>query len=622
MTFSPSTGSSLSQSVKISAGTEIGTTSDENEERIIFSTEEDYSFEPPRLQWFLTRKNANKDDWDGDASELLRKEGGLITAWSPGGTDGGVAAFALGFENDLSRHQLAITFTQKNPSSSLVNSLSVSWKMYCRLGEPGDNKQNWENLPQNPLSVSPQTQTQRISLELPAGCTEATFKGRTAKTWIQGVPSAGSATEKWEVQIKVETTGITLPVTQSRLTTDEFELIGISNGQPGQSFKLRSSPFLAPLDRERFVQVEKAPRTDDWGEPWMIVDDFADSEMTDNRGNENRKHCVLDLREATVTFGPRFNDHQFGEIPPSESRIRVGKYRVGGGKRGNLPAGSKLSLLTTIPHVSPDVNCIKGMDGGRDAETLEAARILAPGRVRRLTRERAVTAKDFEDLLGEMDGVGAVYCVRQEDVTEEDDKEMKDRDFEAGKVKLLVIPALPKLDLNDPKHREYTQQFLDLREKNHTVTKDSINLFSEELRLSNDLLGRLETKLHESSPLTATIDILEPVYTWIQVSVRIKPRSGVKAEQEQVKRDLELALYRYFHPVHGGEDNRGWAFRESVISIDRIYKVVGQFEGIKSAADAVLSVVNKDSELDSMPVVSLHRRSVVHSTWHSVAFLP
>ena len=363
---------------------------------------------------------------------------------------------------------------------------------------------------------------------------KGTFKELTAATWIRGIrqtPANGSGAvahqaepQSWEAVVKVETKGAAIPVTQARWTKDE-EPLGRSNGLPGQSFTLRLGPLLEPVDRKDFVQVENA--LGNW-ESWTIVDDFADSECGkcgNDPEREDKNHCVLDLREGTVTFGPCINNNiQFGKIPRQGALIRVPKYRVGGGERGNLPADRIRVMRTTIPGVS-DVTNLRPTTGGRDTETLEAAKIRAPGRMRSLANSRAVTAEDFERLAREYPGVGRVYCVRQDygtpqtennsaNTTDEEKKEEERRLFKPGLVKLLAIPKLRDLDDQWLKERG-DKQF-------------TIDDFKKELAIGEDFRDKLLNYLYPKALITTKIEILEPIYTWLQVSIRIKPRSQAR----------------------------------------------------------------------------------------------
>ena len=292
-------------------------------------------------------------------------------------------------------------------------------------------------------------------------------------------------------------------------------------------------------------------------------------------------------------------------------------------------------MRTTIPGVS-DVTNLRPTTGGRDTETLEAAKIRAPGRMRSLADSRAVTAEDFERQAREYPGVGRVYCVRQDygtpqtennsaNTTDEEKKEEERRLFKPGLVKLLVIPKLRDLDDQWLKERG-DKQF-------------TIDDFKKELAIGEDFRDKLLNYLYPKALITTKIEILEPIYTWLQVSIRIKPRSQARANQ--VKKDLERASYRYFHPTFGGEDQKGWNFGHDV-TIDMVYKVLQGIQGIDSANEARLHKYKNESggwkivpastdvrrgedgkevRIDQYDLLPLSLHSVIQSGTHSVSFI-
>src|SRR5437763_960989 len=78
-------------------------------------------------------------------------------------------------------------------------------------------------------------------------------------------------------------------------TTARDEVIGRSDGKPGQTFKLLNAPVLA-LDPQRDYLVVEPPL----GEPeqiWTEVSDFADS-------GEYDRHFTLDSMTGELAFGP------------------------------------------------------------------------------------------------------------------------------------------------------------------------------------------------------------------------------------------------------------------------------------------------------------------------------
>ncbi len=76
----------------------------------------------------------------------------------------------------------------------------------------------------------------------------------------------------------------------------------------------------------------------------------------------------------------------------------MSRYRHGGGRQGNVAAGTLTVLKSAIPGVDTVTN-LRPAFGGVDPESLESARTRAAMEIR--TRYRAVTPDDFEFLCGE-----------------------------------------------------------------------------------------------------------------------------------------------------------------------------------------------------------------------------
>ncbi|MET0910259.1 MAG: putative baseplate assembly protein, partial [Ilumatobacteraceae bacterium] len=204
------------------------------------------------------------------------------------------------------------------------------------------------------------------------------------------------------------------------------ELIGTSEGVPGQRFTLLRRPVVAS---GRPVQLEVAG--DRGWEPWQQVQGFGESGPTD-------LHWRLNPTDGTLLFGPavRLADgsmRQYGAVPPAGAHIRVRRYRTGGGRTGNVSAHEIVTLKSAVPFIGR-VDNRRSAAGGVDGETLEAAKTRGPLVLG--TRNRAVTARDFEQLAREATPqVARVRCLPVDEVG----SVVTDRDQAAG-VRVLVVP--------------------------------------------------------------------------------------------------------------------------------------------------------------------------------------
>jgi predicted phage baseplate assembly protein len=180
----------------------------------------------------------------------------------------------------------------------------------------------------------------------------------------------------------------------------EGELLGVSDGRPGQNFTLRHAPVLsfeshASRDLDESVEVEQeGEQGRGIFERWTRVDDFGDS-------TAHSRHYLLDEVTGEVSFGPavRLRDgtvQQHGRTPALGRRIRITRYRYSLGARGNVKADKVTVMKTAIPLVDR-VHNREGSRGGQDVESMELARMRARRAMK--TQDRAVTAEDYENLL-------------------------------------------------------------------------------------------------------------------------------------------------------------------------------------------------------------------------------
>src|SRR5262249_9040540 len=133
--------------------------------------------------------------------------------------------------------------------------------------------------------------------------------------------------------IRAFTIGGTVGIVHAETIHDE--IIGVSDGAPGQRFVLQRRPVLR-ADRPTVLRVSGGAADGGWTE-WLPVADFA-------RSAEHDRHYRLEPVAGEVQFGPAVRQpdgglHQYGPIPPKGSTLQTSAYRVGGGSGGeNAPA--------------------------------------------------------------------------------------------------------------------------------------------------------------------------------------------------------------------------------------------------------------------------------------------
>lgn len=210
----------------------------------------------------------------------------------------------------------------------------------------------------------------------------------------------------------------------------EAEPLGLGSGAPGQAFRVKSPPIVAPtgdgLDivvGVEMVQGEGAAGLNTRGSGdkayavWREVETFADAAA------DERVYRV-DRAAGLVQFGNGVN----GASPPIGRDVRAW-YRRGGGRSGNVAAGAIKTLKGLKLPV--EVTNPKRAAGGADGETVEQA--IARGPLALASMRCAVTARDFERIALSIGGVARARAYAQAQAW---------RHAEPGVVEVLLIPDL------------------------------------------------------------------------------------------------------------------------------------------------------------------------------------
>ena len=191
-----------------------------------------------------------------------------------------------------------------------------------------------------------------------------------------------------------------LSVEEGRLVKDE--LLGTSDGSPDQRFPLTRAPLILRSlgsSRSKSRDVEVRTLLGPVEEEWTLRESLAFSRA----GQADFTVRIDEDDRATVCFG----DGAFGRVPPRDAEVRA-TYRVGGGARGNVAAGS-VTTLADAPELAlkgAKVNNPAPATGGAERESIEHAVAHAPRVFRSL--KRAVTAEDYKALALSYPGVGKV----------------------------------------------------------------------------------------------------------------------------------------------------------------------------------------------------------------------
>ena len=594
VTFTLSAAPTAERRAIIPAWTQVATERTETEEAIVFTTDAEAEVLPPKPLWLLT--SADGEEFREQSGAL--KEEAPFEVW--GSPPAPTHAFYLGLGEDLSAHTLVLTF-QCDKVAIGIDPSNPPWRWEVWRG----TELQWERVEVASDSTAGLNQAGEVRLYLPYGCQPRRLLLREAKTWVRCSPAAklapGEAPYARSPVIRragAYTIGITVPVTHAVPVGPET--LGVSSGQPGQRFRLQQRNVLEPEGPEEIVEVS----TEDGGwEPWRAAPDFGDAGPMD-------KVYVFDPITAEVEFGPAVRQRdgtepQHGALPPRGASIRMRRYRVGGGVRGNVAAGRVKVLKTTLPYVAGAVNRA-AIVGGLEAQSIEDAKLHGPALLR--TRHRAVTAEDYEYLARDVEGIGRVRCLQP-----------RPGDPEApapGTVVLLVIPNMPPLVGPE------LDRHIDL----HEAIAQADRRRAVEIELQNQLKlppaneARLREYLDGRRLLTTRMEIREPQYVWVTVQTRIKTHP--KAEPERVRRDVKIALYRFLHPLFGGPDGAGWPFARP-LTIDKVYALIQTVPGVEYATELNLYPINMTDPSGqrlgaSAQVIAVPANGVIVSYYHNV----
>lgn len=540
--------------VVVPQGTEVATRRTDEEEEVVFTTDVRLAIVAPQLSQLRREQDFHKNYLPRLGIEVFY----AFDETSPQIGD----TFYLGFEEtqDISGHTLQLTFECEETQAVGVKREDPPLVWECSMGDG-----RWEEVP---LSTRPGEKDTTGGLNnpqgslvmyLPLSMRPDQVHGRSA-CWVRcrlepRRPEQGMYTESPRVKdITAHTLGATTRATHAVIVQDE--LLGRSNGEPGQVFYLENAPVLT-LQEGETVAVEETRYDETVFVPWERVDGFSDSDRYD-------RHFALDVATGEVRFGPGIRQpegtvRQYGRIPEAGRNIRFNRYRHGGGTVGNVPAGKLQVLKSAIAYVDRVANLGRA-EGGRDQESLEEAKLRARRELR--AQQRAVTAEDYESLSkGASRAVARVQCRTPGN---------GNGAVPPGMIELLVVPAA----------------FDALRAGDLS-----------RLQVDEDLRKNIASHLDQYRLLTTTLRIREPNYLGIKVRAEIVPSEY--SQPEIVKARVAERLRNFITPLRLGEEGgpqeellgpewQGWPFGQDLY-ISEIDSLIRQVPGVKHIWDVQVS---------------------------------
>lgn len=172
------------------------------------------------------------------------------------------------------------------------------------------------------------------------------------------------------------------------------EIVGSSNGQPQQRFRLQYQNVIDD-SIELFV---------DEGAGFELWTDLTNKDIS---STTDGKHYYRETDEDNFTY-IIFGDGLNGKIPAIGTDNIQASYRVGGGSHTNVGANTIVVPNSNIAEIDSVFNPIPAT-GGRDRESIEEAKVNAPKLFK--TQSRAVTKEDYENIARSVPGVSKAIAV-------------------------------------------------------------------------------------------------------------------------------------------------------------------------------------------------------------------
>jgi predicted phage baseplate assembly protein len=332
------------------------------------------------------------------------------------------------------------------------------------------------------------------------------------------------------------------------------EELGVSDGTPAQTFHVRQTPALRPSSPDDRLEVREQGSAD-WV-PWTAVASFQDSDADDRHFRFDPASGRIELGPAILAPGKGWMQH--GAVLSKGATLRMTAYHHGGGARGNVAADTLRVLRRGIPSVASVRNEAPAR-GGVDAETVEVGRQRAELELR--TRDRAVTAQDFEFLAGEASPrVARARCGRP---------------VPGRAIPVYVLPTVPERFPEPPRALTF-----------------------DELTPEKAVLAQVRAYLEERRVLGTSVDVQPVRLRGVQVAV--DARVDRFADPLRVEREIRRALYGFLNPFGTSlaGDSEGWAFGRAVTD-GELRAVVHAVHSVRRIA--LLRIYETDTAGRSLP---------------------
>ena len=392
----------------------------------------------------------------------------------------------------------------------------------------------------------------------------------------------------------------------------ETERLGVGTGRPGQTFRA-GRPFVQAAkggphrrsdggeawtpDLDVRVGVEVDPESTEDREPAIVVDgrmfriwDEATEGFT--LSDEKRFVYLVDRATGVVHFAPALRQRGAdGELAESDEAVE----RVPGpgrevriwGPRGGGPSGNRVAAgtLTVLKPQRPDekplppgltVTNVEAASGGVSAESVKNALLRGPLEFR--TRERAITALDYETLAERNPGVARARAFTLAE---------KWAHAQAGTVEVVLVPALPEALRDGP-----------------------VSAIRLAMQQTDAVCDEVQQDLAQRRPLGTFCRVRWARYKSVSVHADLVVH---RAENEAaVERRVLDRLNRALSPLPGEDGSAGWGFGVP-LTVSHVYHHMMSDRGVSHVRGHIRLVVD---EIPDQSVTAVAADVFQRSCWY------
>lgn len=556
--------------VPIPAGvTSVATTRTETQEPSLFLVERDVKIMAPRL---VNARRESRDDTDRllSVAELTRcGEGAGYDLFSSQPRVGDY--FVFYFDNDISDHVVQFRFDleEKQGRNIRIEQPPIGWEAYVENGM-------WRKIEDVEDGTKGLNVSGAVRLHLPglARLTDRPGAGNRYALRVRVERAEYAHSPRLLCIRQVATLGMT--VEAAYLTSAGRELLGVSDGSPGQRFRLAQAPIILPLAAGETLHVEG----DD--SEWGYVEGFVWPQRTEDGGGAPPEKCfTMDVITNELCLPPvirRANGEivTYGAIPARGAALFFTKYRFGGGVI-DLPRGAINILTSSIPYIDRVENRQAVLGGQQEILETEALRIEVQRHLRVGSRERlhrVVTAEEYESLVLSCfpEEVGKVEC-RLEDLERPSSPQMV----------VYVTSKIPVSSLLSGK---------------------------SSFDVSEEVLARIDDLLYAHRLLTVRARASNPHFVPVDVAVNL-----AGAQNAAIEERTKVAVAAYLNPLYGGADGLGWPL-EQLCTPDELKQWLSKaypepkIRAVEIIAKDALHLLTVEEDHRSAIVVALNRGDV------------